>query len=197
MRNSWNSAMETRRREALPIHWSAAWSGAVTAAALFSVFTVLWVALAYGGSGSDYFRANLNWYIGGTALVAWYLGGVMAGRIGGVAAMSTATVMWGLTTLGGLIVLVPVLLVYLRPGSGGGSLAGISGYTLWITFGSAIIGLGTAWIGGALAAGGRHVAGRRADRDAPQPADGGGAFPQPPPAQRTAPDHYAGSERRM
>jgi hypothetical protein len=189
--------MANRTGEVLPVRWGATWSGAVTAVALFSVFSVLWLALAYGGTGSDYFRLNLHWYLGGTALIAWYLGGVMTGRVGGMAALSSATAMWALTVLGALIVLVPLLLVYLAPGTGSARLADISGYSFWITFASAVLGLATSWLGASLAVGGRRAL---QERSYPQERARGdhmmSGSTAMPPSPRTEQNPYPVSEPR-
>jgi hypothetical protein len=156
---------DVANREAAPVKWGAAYSGALMAVALFGVFSVLWLALAYSGSGSQYFQSNLDWYLGGTALVAWFIGGMMTGRVIGASAASSAAAMWALTIVGALIVVVPMEFSYLQAGPGTRALRNLSQYTLWITFGSAILGLLTAWIGAAMVA----APLRRARRGEPEP----------------------------
>jgi hypothetical protein len=146
------SSHEVRRREAAPVSWGAAYSGALMAVALFGVFSLLWLALAYSGDGSEYFRSTLHWYLGGTALAAWFLGGLMTGRAVAASAVSTAAAMWSLTIVGALLVVVPMEFSYLHAGPGTRAIGDLNEYTLWITFGSALLGLLAAALGAAMVA---------------------------------------------
>jgi hypothetical protein len=130
--------------------------------ALFGVFSLLWLALAYSGDGSEYFRSNLNWYLGGTALAAWFLGGLMTGRAVAASAASTAAAMWSLTIVAALLVVVPMEFSYLHAGPGTRAIGDLNEYTLWITFGSAILGLVAAELGAAMVAVPLRRAARRA-----------------------------------
>ena len=50
--------------------------------ALLALLTTLWYALAYG-SGVEQVRSNLEWYVGISAIVCLFLGGLLASAIGG------------------------------------------------------------------------------------------------------------------
>jgi hypothetical protein len=129
------------------IRWGAVFGGGVIGVGFMALLSSLWLALAYQ-SGVTYFARTLSWWIGGTAIAALFLAGLLAGWLAGVrspgAGWLDGLTVWGLTVIAVLSVSVPgalrLLNVTVRLGGG----------TLWAGFWSLLIGGIAAAIGGAL-----------------------------------------------
>jgi hypothetical protein len=132
------------------VSWGAVFSGALIGAAVMTLLSLLWYAIAVGGP--NFVSDNITWFLGGTAIVATFLAGLFAGwfasgrgpEIGVVQGLTE----WGLLTFA-VVVVGPGLATILR------SLlvtrATVTGQTwLWASFWSVLIGLAVALIGGAL-----------------------------------------------
>jgi hypothetical protein len=139
-----NNQPATNRTRNMPvIRWGAVWAGSLIAVGLFVVTSLLWLALAYNGHGMGYWQRNLDWWEGGTAIAAWFIGGAVVGRLttGRASAAISAGVMWVLGELAALIAASPLILRRL-----GTDLHTLPGPLLWIVFGSVAIGLPAAVI---------------------------------------------------
>jgi hypothetical protein len=92
------------------IRWGAVFAGTVLGLALLALLTTLWLALGFN-SGVDDIRANIEWYIGGTAVACLFLGALLAGWLSGVRGAGSGFVngitMWGLIFLVSLAVGLP------------------------------------------------------------------------------------------
>jgi hypothetical protein len=92
------------------IRWGAVFAGTVLGLALLALVTTLWLALGFN-SGVDDIRANIEWYIGGTAVACLFLGALLAGWLSGVRGAGSGFVngitMWGLILLVSLAVGLP------------------------------------------------------------------------------------------
>ena len=92
------------------IRWGAVFAGVVLATALLALLTTLWFALAFN-SNVDTIRVNLEWYVGITAVVALFIGGLLAGWLSGVrgagSGLFNGITMWGL-------ILIVVLAIGIR-----------------------------------------------------------------------------------
>ena len=92
------------------IRWGAVFAGTVLGLALLALVTTLWLALGFN-SGVDDIRANIEWYIGGTAVACLFLGALLAGWLSGVRGAGSGFVngitMWGLIFLVSLAIGLP------------------------------------------------------------------------------------------
>ncbi len=92
------------------IRWGAVFAGTVLGLALLALLTTLWLALGFN-SGVEDIRANIEWYIGGTAVACLFLGALLAGWLSGVRGAGSGFVngitMWGLIFLVVLAVGLP------------------------------------------------------------------------------------------
>jgi hypothetical protein len=150
------------------IRWAAIFGGAVLGLAFLTLLTSLWLALAYA-SGVEVIRANLEWYVGGSAVGSLFVAGILTGYISGVRGAGTGMLngwaLWGLLLIVTVAVGVPSILNLFNLGraatDAATSVAGLGTDTaLWASFwtlagGFVAAGLGGA-IGGALSRG-RHV----------------------------------------
>ena len=141
------------------VRWGAVLSGAVVGVAVFALLTTLWLALAYS-SDLQWWRTTLDWWIGGTAIVAAFVAGALAGWLSGArgaaAGLANSVTVWGLVTVTAVLGGIPVGVGYF--GIGGLNLVALPGTSLWTGFWSLLIGLGAAALGGALG-GSAHRAG--------------------------------------
>lgn len=133
------------------VRWGAVFSGVVIGVATFVLLTTLWLALSFSGTDVGWIHDNLRWWIGGTAIFAMFLAGLVAGLVGGVRGVGTglgngATV-WGLLTIVAVTIGVPSALSFFGSGTG---FADLPGNSLWTGFWSLLIGLGAAGVGGML-----------------------------------------------
>jgi hypothetical protein len=145
-------------RPASLLRWGSVFGGAVVGAAFFALLTSLWLALA-NASDVRVFADYLSWWIGGSAIAAMFVGGMLAGWLttvrGMVAGLFHGLTVWGLM----LVVLVSVSLPALSAfdftparaaGSAATAPAALTHTTLWTFFWATLIGLGAAAVGGIL-----------------------------------------------
>jgi hypothetical protein len=138
------------------VRWGAVFSGTIVALATFALVNALWLGIAYSNGG--FVSDNLSWFIGGTAIFAMFVAGLMAGFLSGVrgalAGMLNGMTAWGLVFLGSVLSVVPGLAQVVNNISGSGSISVNGGAVLsgqdvaWTTFWSLLIGAATAVIGG-------------------------------------------------
>src|SRR5262245_42205444 len=92
------------------IRWGAVFAGVVLGTALLALISTLWFALAFN-SNIDTIRVNLEWYVGGTAIVALFIGGLLAGWWSGVrgpgSGLFTGFTVWGLILIVALVIGIP------------------------------------------------------------------------------------------
>lgn len=140
------------------IRWSAIFGGLILGLGLLMVLTSLFLALAYGSEINDV-RDNLSWFIGGSAILALFVGAILTGFLSGVRSAGTGMLhgfaLWGLLLALTLTVGVPSILNVFNLGAvvdeatqgltaGGGSTA------LWASFWTLAGGFFAAGIGGAI-----------------------------------------------
>jgi hypothetical protein len=101
------------------VRWGAVFAGVVLGLALLALLTTLWFALAYN-SGVDTIRDNLEWFIGGTAVAALFIGGLLAGWLSGVrgpgSGFFNGITMWGLILIVAVAVGLPAVFNVLNLG---------------------------------------------------------------------------------
>ena len=94
------------------VRWGAVFAGVVLGLALLALLTTLWFALAYN-SNVDVVRDNLEWFIGGTAVAALFLGGLLSGWLSGVrgpgSGFFNGITMWGLILIVAVAVGLPAV----------------------------------------------------------------------------------------
>lgn len=145
-------AIETRSHGAPTfVRWSSIFVGTVIALATMGLLSALWQALGFS-SNVSFFADNIQWFIGGSAVLSLFVGGILAGWLAGRSgagqgALHGATV-WGVLFIAVLVVGVPAA-----------ALSGVSAFfnggtvltsTQWTVFWSLLIGLGAALTGGTL-----------------------------------------------
>jgi hypothetical protein len=142
------------------IRWGAVFGGAVIGVALLALLTTLWFALAYG-SGVDAIRTNLAWYIGISAIVCLFIGGILAGWLSGVNGVGSGffngVAIWALALVVTVTVGVPAILNVFNLGrvstidtTTTGLLTQSSDTVLWATFAAIVGGLLAAGVGGMI-----------------------------------------------
>lgn len=161
--------MELRKTNATSplIRWSAVFAGGVIGIAGLGLLTALWVAIGYG-SDVRWFRTSLAWWIGGSAIVAMFIAGGLAGWLSG--ARGPIVGFWHGVTVWGLALIVLVSVTLPSVASNGGfsnptsatsnaalSPAFYTGATLWAFFWAVLIGLGAAALGGVLGGAGPEM----------------------------------------
>jgi hypothetical protein len=94
------------------IRWGAVFAGVVLGTALLALVSTLWFALAFN-SNVDTIRVNLEWYVGVTAVVALFIGGLLAGWLSGVrgagSGLFNGITMWGLILIVALGIGIPAV----------------------------------------------------------------------------------------
>ena len=94
------------------IRWGAVFAGVVLGTALLALLTTLWFALAFN-SNVETIRVNLEWYVGVTAVVALFIGGLLAGWLSGVrgagSGLFNGITMWGLILIVALAIGIPAV----------------------------------------------------------------------------------------
>ncbi|HET9723248.1 MAG TPA: hypothetical protein VFR44_05335 [Actinomycetota bacterium] len=143
------------------IRWGAVFAGTVLGLGLLALLTALWFALAYG-SAMEEIRANLEWYIGISAIVCLFIGGLLSGWLSGVrgaaAGFFNGMAIWAMILIVTLVVGVPSILnvfnlgrvTQLSPDATGGILGTGVDNALWATFWSILGGLLACAVGGAI-----------------------------------------------
>ncbi len=142
------------------IRWSAIFSGGVIGVAGLGLLTSLWVAIGYG-SDVTWFRDQLDWLVGASAIVAMFVAGWVAGWLSG--ARGPVVGLWHGLTVWGLALITLVSVTLPSVASNGGfpsptsatssaalSPAFYTGTTLWAFFFAVLIGVAAAAIGGAV-----------------------------------------------
>jgi hypothetical protein len=136
-------------------------AGAVSAVALFALFGIFWMSLAYsniGGGDSGGLDVNVSgisdnlaWYLAGSAVAAMLIGGFIAGWFSGLRGSGAGAldgfIMWGVTLFGAVVFGAPSVLGAIGV-SGNNQTFGFNG--LWETFFGIGVGLVAAVVGGAI-----------------------------------------------
>jgi hypothetical protein len=141
------------------VRWGAVFAGVVLGLALLALLTTLWFALAYN-SGVDTIRNNLEWFIGGTAVAALFIGGLLAGWLSGVRGAGSGffngITMWGLLLIVAVAVGLPAIFNVLNLGrvssiaDEGGLLGTGVDETLWASFWTILGGFVASGLGGLI-----------------------------------------------
>lgn len=157
---------ESRRGRTL-IHWGSVIAGAVWALAITVLLSALWLALGYGSEIAGV-RDNIEWFLAGSAMLALFVGGFVAGWFPGVRGWTPGLVngmtVWGLMLTISLLIGIPSIIGGaaafggdiignvtrggLTGGNVGASQAADAG--LWAGFWTALVGFVLAAVGGAL-----------------------------------------------
>lgn len=149
-------AMRTDSRSSL-MRWSAIFGGLILGLGLLMVLTALFLALAYGSEVPE-IRTNLSWYIGGSAVLALFLGAVFTGYLTGVRSAGTGMLhgfaLWGLLLALTVTVGIPSILNVFNLGAvvteATRNLANEGSTVLWASFWTLVGGFVAAGIGGAI-----------------------------------------------
>lgn len=141
------------------VRWGAVFAGVVLGLALLALLTTLWFALAYN-SGVDTVRDNLEWFVGATAVVALFIGGLLAGWLSGVRGAGSGffngITMWGLILIVAVAVGLPAVFNVLNLGrvtsitDEGGLIGTGVDTTLWATFWTILGGFLASGLGGLI-----------------------------------------------
>jgi hypothetical protein len=142
------------------IRWGAVLAGMVLAVALLVLLSSLWFALAFD-SGESTIRDNLEWFVGGSAIVCVLIAGFAAGRLSGVpgagAGIAHGLTLWAVTLLIVLAIGIPSVINVLNLGriatqldEGSGLIAQGVNSSLWTTFIVIVGALAAAAIGGLI-----------------------------------------------
>ncbi len=141
------------------VRWGAVFAGAVVGLAFMALFTALWLALASGGG---WVADTFNWWIGGTAIAATFVGGLLAGWLSGArgffSGLMNSLTVWGVLLLVALAIGLPGLFgAYSTTAqttnpsvAGSVTIVHFSSGVLWTWFWSILIGLGAATLGGVI-----------------------------------------------
>lgn len=131
------------------VQWRAVFGGVVLGLGIMVMVTSLWLALGFG-SEVETVRANMDWYIAGTAIGALLIAGFLAGWLSGIrgpaAGMVNGSTVWALTLIAVLAVGIPSALRVFEQAEA----TALSGEASWTTFWGILIGFGAALIGGVL-----------------------------------------------
>jgi hypothetical protein len=140
------------------IRWGAIFGGAVLGLALMTLLASLWLAMAYA-SNVETIRANLEWYMGGSAAGSLFVAGILTGYLSGVRGATTGMLngwaLWGLLLLVTMSVGVPSILNLFNLGRVATDAAtGVTSLgadtTLWAVFWTIAGGFVAAGLGGAI-----------------------------------------------
>lgn len=168
------------------VRWSGVLAGAVIGIALLVILATLWGALAYG-TGVAAVQANLAWFVGASAIVATFAGGLAAGWLSGVPGAGVGAIngltVWALTLVVSLLVGVPGLVGAFTQ-QRLDLAAGSAGEALWAAFLALVAGAAAAGVGGAL---GGALTRPALPAPAPHPADSPRPPDQPPSAHQPVP----------
>ena len=131
------------------VQWKAVFAGAVVGLAMFSLLSILWLALALA-SQVKFVDIHLSWFEGVSAIFSLFVGAFLTGWLSGMRGRTpgllNGVAMWGLLVIAALGLGIPAVLAVfhivppLRAGAPG----------LWPTFWSVLIAFGTAALGGML-----------------------------------------------
>lgn len=130
------------------IRWGAVIGGGIIGLSLLALLAALWLALAYG-TGAETIQSNLDWFITLSAVVALFVGGLLAGWLSGVPGFAPGL-------FNGLAVWAVVLTISLVVGTPGAMQtmqlpsdpSAVAGQALWAAFAAMLIGALAAALGG-------------------------------------------------
>jgi cation transport ATPase len=132
------------------INWRSVFGGAVIGIGLMILLSALWLALSFQ-SNVDWVRDNLEWFLGGTAILALFVAGYMAGFSSGArgigAGLAQAFTLWSLITIVTLAVGVPTVFRTLNIDE---ARLGLETDPIWAGFWTMLIALGACLVGGLL-----------------------------------------------
>ena len=143
------------------VRWGAVFAGVVLGLALLALVSTLWFALAFN-SGVETIRVNLEWYVGITAVVALFIGGLLAGWLSGVrgagSGLFNGITMWGLILIVSLAIGIPAVFNVFSLGrvtaiaEGNGTTLASSGVdtALWASFWTILGGFLASGLGGLI-----------------------------------------------
>lgn len=141
------------------IRWGAVFGGAILGIALLAGLTSLWFALAYA-SGVEEIRVDLEWYLGGSAIVSVFIAGLLAGWLSGVRGSGSGffngVTIWALMVTLTVTIGVPAIFNVFNLGrvsqldTTGGLLNSNADTVLWATFFAIVGGLVASGLGGAI-----------------------------------------------
>jgi hypothetical protein len=141
------------------IRWGAIFGGGILGIASLVLLTALWFALAYG-SGMDFIRDEIEWFVGGSAILCLFIAGLLAGWLSGVhgagSGFFNGVTIWALMLLLTVSVGVPAVLNVLNLGrvealdTTGTLLDPAADTVLWATFLAILGGLVASGLGGAV-----------------------------------------------
>jgi hypothetical protein len=144
-------------------------AGTLMSLGFFALLSSLWLAIAYSDSdGSGWISGNLPWFLGGTAVAALFLAGLLAGYLSGVrgagSGLLNGLTAWGLLFLASVVTVIPGLTAITGNlgaglGSGTNTVGGVLGQSgspvtaesaVWTTFWSLLAGAVVAALGGVV-----------------------------------------------
>lgn len=151
------------------VRWGAVFAGTVISLGFFALASALWLAIAYSDAAVDTsgpVSGNLAWFLGGTAVAALFLAGLLSGYLSGVrgagSGLLNGLTAWGLLFIASVVTVVPGLTAITTNlgagiglgtnalsgsvGQGGGGVTAES--AVWTTFWSLLIGAVVAALGG-------------------------------------------------
>lgn len=136
------------------IRWSSVVGGAVIGLALLVLLATLLGALAVG-TGAEGLRAAMGWAIGGSAIVAMFVGGLLAGWLSGVPGawpgLFNGLTVWALVIVVAIALGIPGLMQAIGIEGLTETTIGVEPATAaWAGFVSLLIGAVAAGLGGAL-----------------------------------------------
>ncbi|HEX6330180.1 MAG TPA: hypothetical protein VF129_02665 [Actinomycetota bacterium] len=139
------------------IRWGAVFGGAVIGIALLAMLSALWFALGYG-AGADVIRANIEWYVGASAIASLFVAGLLAGWLSGVhgagSGFFNGLAIWALMVVLTIVAGVPATINVLSLGTvteiDTPLLEPAADTVLWATFLAIAVGLVASGLGGAL-----------------------------------------------
>jgi hypothetical protein len=136
----------------VPMRWGSVFAGAIVGLAVLVLINSLWFAL---GTDVGFIEDNLHWFRLVSAIIAFFVGGVIAGWMSGlggaVTGMFQGVTVWGLVLIGTLALDVPESLEIFDQAAA--PLGEWGTGTLWATFLSLAGGLVVAAIGGVFGGG--------------------------------------------
>jgi hypothetical protein len=140
------------------LRWSAIFGGLLLGLALLLVLSALWLALAYG-SGVTSVADHIAWFIGGSAIVALFVAGILTGYLSGVHGAGTGMLhgfaLWALLIVATVTVRIPpVLNVFglrqIADQAIGGPVGTFQVSALWASFWMLVGGFVAAGLGGTI-----------------------------------------------
>lgn len=137
------------------VRWGAVTSGTFVGLGFMTLLSSLWVALGYA-AGIGFISDNIQWWLAGTGVAAFFVAGLVAGYSSGVrgarAGLLNSATVWGLISTVGIAVAVGIGFATLNLNNGGLSNlhTQVSDNALWATFGGIAVGLFACVLGGIL-----------------------------------------------